>query len=80
VAEEVAVGVDLDLETSVLEPAVRQPMCLVLFRRTGDPIRARAWPDRVELLQPLEDAIDAQSPNGLIGFAPVPTMTLFVSR
>jgi hypothetical protein len=51
---------------------------LVLLRRVAEAVRAGPAADRVELLEPVEDA--GQSPKGLIGRAPVETITLFVSR
>ena len=79
-AEEVAVRVDLDLEPGLAHPAGGERVRLVLPGASGDAARARPTADRVQLLQPIEDARGVYSPNGLIGFEPVLTITLFVSR
>ncbi len=78
-SEQVPIRVDLDLEPGLLEPAARELVRLVLLGRAGDPVRARPVADRVELLQPVEDA-GVYRPKGLSGFEPVLTITLFVSR
>ena len=78
-AEEVPGGVDLDLEPGLLQPAARKLVRLVLLGRVADAVRARPVADRVQLVQPVEDA-RGYSPKGLSGFEPVFTITLFVSR
>jgi len=78
-SEQVPGRVHLDLEPGLLEPAPRQLVGLVLFGRVADPVRARTGADRVQLVQPVEDA-PGYSPKGLSGLDPVFTITLFVSR
>jgi hypothetical protein len=77
--EEVARFVHLDLEAGLLEPDPGEVVRRVLLRRVADPVRARTLADRVQPVQPLESA-RGYSPNGLIGFGLVCTITLFVSR
>ncbi len=59
-------------------PSGRELVRLVLLGRLADAVRSRPAADRVEHVEPVGDA--AQRRNGLIGFAPVETITLFVSR
>jgi hypothetical protein len=59
-SEEVAARVDLDLEARLLEPCRREPVRLVLGLRRVRPIRARTAADRVQLLEPVEDAHAAE--------------------
>ena len=54
-SEEVSVGVDLDGETGLAEPARDEVVRLLLARAPADTIRAGARADRVDLLDPLEN-------------------------
>ena len=56
--------------------AVRTVLALRRRRTVG----ARAAADRVELVEPFENALRVYRPNGLNGFGDVETSTLFVSR
>jgi hypothetical protein len=78
-AEQVTGRVDLDLEPRLLQPPARELVRLVFLRRPRNAVRAGPVADRVELVQPVENA-RAYSPKGLSGFEPVFTITLFVSR
>ena len=55
-SEEVAVAVDLHREPCVLEPACCHAMRLVFGRRGMGPVRAGPATDRVQLVEPLQDA------------------------
>jgi hypothetical protein len=76
-AEQVAGVISADLEAGIPHPAGRQRVGGVLFGRVSE---AGAPTDRIELLEPLEDARRLYSPNGLNGLELVETRTLFVSR
>ena len=54
--DEVSVTVDLDGESRLLEPAGREPVRLVLGSREMRPVRTRAAADRIQLVEPLQDA------------------------
>jgi hypothetical protein len=75
-ADQIAGLVAADLEPSLAQPTGGQLVRSVLFRRVA---RTRAATDRVQLVEPLQDA-RGYSPNGLNGFGLVETRTLFVSR
>jgi hypothetical protein len=54
--EHVPRRIDLDLEPGVLHPAPRERVRLVLLGGIAKPVRSGAAPDRIELLEPVEDA------------------------
>src|SRR5205823_9742861 len=78
--DEVADRVPRDLEPRLLHPARRELEGLLLLAGQRGPVRAAAAADRVQLVESLEDACRRYRRNGLIGLAPVETITLFVSR
>ena len=59
-ADEVAVRIDLDREAGLAEPDSGQLVGGVLLRARMRPVRARPAADRVQLLQPLEEARHAR--------------------
>src|SRR5207249_1401494 len=80
-------GLELPTERAAPEAAASEPPTLLVAKRDDaqrpfllpDPLdRFEPAADLVERVEPLEEPHD--SPNGLIGRAPVETMTLFVSR
>src|SRR3990170_2084463 len=54
-AEEVAVGVDLDVEPGLAHPAGGERVRLVLLSAPRHTVRARPAADRVQLLEPLKN-------------------------
>ena len=78
-ADQIPRSIYLHLETRLAHPAGRELVGLVLGDAVPGPVRTDAAADRIELVEPLEDA-RLYSPNGLYGFVPVETRTLLVSR
>ena len=60
--EQVAVGVDLDRQAGLAQPTRRELMRGVLLSARMRPVRPHPAADRVQLLQPLEDARHARVP------------------
>jgi hypothetical protein len=78
--DQIAGWVDLDVEPGLAHPPGRELVGPILLRAAADPVRADAAADRVELVEPFENALRVYRPNGLNGFGDVETSTLFVSR
>ncbi len=55
-------------------------MRAIFLGAPADAVRARTPADRIQLVEPAEDALCVYSWNGLNGLGDVETSTLFVSR
>jgi hypothetical protein len=74
--DQIAGGVYFDREAGLFNPAGCELVRAILLATAADASRR----DRVELVEPPEDALCVYSWNGLNGFGDVETSTLFVSR